>query len=27
VPGVYMFYKQRDPEVRRKIIEYLKSGR
>lgn len=26
VPGVYMFYKQRDPEVRRKIIEYLKSG-
>jgi cytochrome c2 len=27
VPGVYMFYKQRDAEVRRKIIEYLKSGR
>jgi cytochrome c2 len=27
VPGVYMFYKQRDPEVRRKIIEYLKTAR
>jgi cytochrome c2 len=27
VPGVYMFYKQRDPEVRRKIIEYLKAAR
>ena len=27
VPGVYMFYKQRDPEVRRKIIEYLKANR
>ena len=27
VPGVYMFYKQSDPEVRRKIIEYLKSAR
>jgi cytochrome c2 len=27
VPGVYMFYKQRDVEVRRKIIEYLKAAR
>jgi cytochrome c2 len=27
VPGVYMFYKQRDPEARRQIIEYLKSAR
>ena len=27
VPGVYMFYKQPDPEVRRKIIEYLKAYR
>jgi cytochrome c2 len=27
VPGVYMFYKQRDPEVRRQIIEYLKASR
>jgi cytochrome c len=27
VPGVYMFYKQRDQEVRRKIIEYLKAAR
>jgi cytochrome c2 len=27
VPGVYMFYKQRDPDVRRKIIEYLKASR
>ena len=26
VPGVYMFYKQRDPEVRRKIIQYLKAN-
>jgi len=25
VPGVYMFYKQKDPEIRRKIILYLKS--
>ena len=25
VPGVYMFYKQKDPEVRRKIILYLKA--
>ena len=25
VPGVYMYYKQKDPEVRRKIIAYLKS--
>ena len=25
VPGVYMYYKQKDPEVRRKIIEYLKA--
>ncbi len=27
VPGVYMYYKQRDAEARRKIIEYLKSAR
>jgi cytochrome c2 len=27
VPGVYMFYKQRNADVRRKIIEYLKSAR
>ena len=26
VPGVYMYYKQPDPEVRRKIIEYLKAN-
>jgi cytochrome c2 len=26
VPGVYMFYKQKDPEVRRKIIAYLKAN-
>jgi cytochrome c2 len=26
VPGVYMFYKQSDPEVRRKIILYLKAN-
>jgi cytochrome c len=26
VPGVYMFYKQRDPEIRRKIILYLKAN-
>ena len=26
VPGVYMFYKQADPEVRRQIIEYLKAN-
>jgi len=26
VPGVYMFYKQPDKEVRRKIIEYLKAS-
>ena len=26
VPGVYMFYKQRDAEVRRKIILYLKAN-
>jgi len=26
VPGVYMFYKQQDPEVRRKIIHYLKAN-
>ena len=25
VPGVYMFYRQPDPEVRRKIILYLKA--
>ncbi len=27
VPGVYMFYKQPDVEVRRKIIVYLKTAR
>jgi cytochrome c len=27
VPGVYMFYRQKDPEVRRKIIAYLKANR
>jgi cytochrome c2 len=27
VPGVYMFYKQPDAEVRRKIIAYLKANR
>jgi cytochrome c len=26
VPGVYMFYKQQDPDVRRKIILYLKAN-
>jgi cytochrome c2 len=26
VPGVYMFYKQKDAEVRRKIIAYLKAS-
>lgn len=26
IPGVYMFYKQRNPEVRRKIILYLKAN-
>jgi cytochrome c2 len=26
VPGVFMFYKQKDPEVRRKIIAYLKAN-
>lgn len=26
VPGVYMFYKQTDPEVRRKIILYLQAN-
>jgi cytochrome c2 len=26
VPGVYMFYKQPDPEIRRKIILYLKAN-
>ena len=26
VPGVYMFYKQPDPELRRKIIVYLKAN-
>lgn len=26
VPGVYMFYKQTDPEIRRKIIAYLKAN-
>jgi cytochrome c2 len=27
VPGVYMFYKQPDAEIRRKIIAYLKANR
>lgn len=26
VPGVYMFYRQNDPEIRRKIILYLKTN-
>ncbi|UCH46860.1 MAG: hypothetical protein JSU95_12225 [Betaproteobacteria bacterium] len=26
VPGVYMYYKQEDPEIRRKIILYLKAN-
>ncbi|HEV8647409.1 MAG TPA: c-type cytochrome [Burkholderiales bacterium] len=26
VPGTYMFYSQKDPEIRRKIIEYLKAN-
>ncbi len=26
VPGTYMFYTQKDPEIRRKIIEYLKAN-
>jgi len=26
VPGVYMFYKQKDPEIRRKIILYLRAN-
>ncbi len=26
VPGTYMFYTQRNPEIRRKIIEYLKAN-
>ena len=26
VPGVYMYYKQNDPEIRRKIILYLKAN-
>ncbi len=26
VPGVYMYYKQPDPEIRRKIIVYLKAN-
>jgi cytochrome c2 len=26
VPGVYMYYKQDDPEIRRKIILYLKAN-
>ena len=26
VPGVYMYYKQPDPEIRRKIILYLKAN-
>jgi cytochrome c len=27
VPGVYMYYKQADVEVRRKIIAYLRANR
>lgn len=27
VPGIYMFYKQKNPDVRRKIIQYLKANR
>ncbi len=26
VPGTYMFYTQKDPEIRRQIIEYLKAN-
>ena len=26
VPGTYMFYSQKSPEIRRKIIEYLKAN-
>jgi cytochrome c2 len=26
VPGVTMFYKQKDPDIRRKIVEYLKAN-
>jgi cytochrome c2 len=26
VPGTYMFYTQKNPEIRRKIIEYLKAN-
>ena len=26
VPGNYMFYSQKDPEIRRKIVEYLKAN-
>jgi cytochrome c len=26
VPGTYMFYSQKNPEIRRKIIEYLKAN-
>ena len=26
VPGTYMFYTQKNPDVRRKIIEYLKAN-
>ncbi|MDP2322690.1 MAG: hypothetical protein Q8N51_01495, partial [Gammaproteobacteria bacterium] len=26
VPGIYMFYKQRNADVRRKIIQYLKAN-
>ena len=26
VPGTYMFYSQKNPDVRRKIIEYLKAN-
>jgi cytochrome c len=26
VPGTYMFYSQKNPEIRRKIVEYLKAN-
>jgi cytochrome c2 len=27
VPGIYMFYKQKNADIRRKIIQYLKANR
>lgn len=27
VPGTFMFYSQKNPEIRRRIIKYLKEGR